>query len=395
MNLRNIILIGILLVNNNVEAQVQINYGITETSLSTSSTGAVTGTVYNLPTTYAAIITWSVVADGSALSATLEGSLDNSTYFTLDTQTTATGGIKNFGFTAVKYVRISQVSRTGGTTTTGTLIVSRGFINSQGISSLSGLNLTGPLLTSDGTAGAPSFSFSSSPTTGIYLTFANQIGISNAGVEGIIFANAANGGIRLGNVYPLGWSSTTDPFNGANDTVLSRGGAAGKVTLTGTTPMFQLGGTTASFPALKRVGTAISSRLADDSGDAQLNASVFSTNGTGSFQLSGRDYIFAAAPTISSGFGTTPSISGSNGTVAFEITVGSGGVASSGVIGLPTAINGWNCFATDITTETATAFVTKQTASSTTTATLTNYTTAGVTGAWTAGDKLRVSCSAY
>jgi len=382
MNLRNIILIGILLVSNNVEAQVQINYGITETSLSTSSTGAVTGTVYNLPTTYAAIITWSVVADGSALSAILEGSLDNSTFFTLDTQTTAAGGIKNFGFTAVKYVRISQVSRTGGSLTTGTLIVTRGFINSQSISSVSGLNITsGQLTLPDGTAANPSLLWTD---IGIFRPSANTLGIANGSVIRAYFNSSA--GLQFGSAYSLGWASTADANGAAADTTLTRN-AAGKLTLSGTTPMFQFGGTTASFPALKRSGNSLNLVTADDAGWTSLNVGGLTNKGVMFYD--------GSSPTISSGFGTTPSVSGSNGTVAFEITVGSGGVASSGVIGLPTAITGWNCFATDITTETATAFVTKQTASSTTTATLTNYTTAGVTGAWTAGDKIRVSCFAY
>lgn len=101
------------------------------------------------------------------------------------------------------------------------------------------------------------------------------------------------------------------------------------------------------------------------------------------------------APTISSGFGTSPSISANNGTASFRVTVGTGGSASSGVIGLPTAATGWNCFATDITTNSSTVFVTKQTASTTTSATIGNFNTSAAAAAWAASDVLAVSCFAY
>lgn len=101
-----------------------------------------------------------------------------------------------------------------------------------------------------------------------------------------------------------------------------------------------------------------------------------------------------AVPTISSGFGTSPSVSANNGTWAFRINVGTGGTATSGVIGLPAATTGWNCKADDITTTNATAFLTKQTASSTTTATLGNFDAAGVAAAWAASDILAVQCMA-
>lgn len=156
-----------------LNAQALIGYGVGETSLSTASTGVVTGTSFAVPTTYAALISWTVVADGSAISVNLEGSLDNSAWFTVDSITTpASGALRNFGFTAIKFVRISQVSRTGGTLTTGSLVVNRGFITASGSGSLSSLNLTGPFTTTgqvllaDGTAAVPSLAFGSDTTSG-------------------------------------------------------------------------------------------------------------------------------------------------------------------------------------------------------------------------------------
>mgnify|MGYP001607028441 CR=1 FL=1 len=105
--------------------------------------------------------------------------------------------------------------------------------------------------------------------------------------------------------------------------------------------------------------------------------------------------IASTAPTISSGFGTTPSVSANNGTIAFRINVGTGGSATNGVIGLPTATTGWNCFCADVTTQSATVHVCQVIASTTTTATIANFNTAGAQAAWVASDILAVSCFGF
>jgi hypothetical protein len=102
--------------------------------------------------------------------------------------------------------------------------------------------------------------------------------------------------------------------------------------------------------------------------------------------------ISQTAPTISSGFGTSPSIVAANGTLAFEINVGTGGSASSGVIGLPTSTTGWSVNCNDVTTA---GNFTRETANSTTTATVTNYSTGSTTAAWTASDKLNCTATAF
>jgi hypothetical protein len=104
---------------------------------------------------------------------------------------------------------------------------------------------------------------------------------------------------------------------------------------------------------------------------------------------------WSGAPTISSGFGGTPSVTANNGPSSFEVNVGTGGAASSGVVGLPTATNGWDCSGVDITTQSSSVFLTKQTASATNSATFTNYNTAGAATAWVGSDKLRISCMPY
>jgi hypothetical protein len=105
--------------------------------------------------------------------------------------------------------------------------------------------------------------------------------------------------------------------------------------------------------------------------------------------------ITSAAPTLLSGFGENPSLIAANGTGAFRINVGTGGTATTGVIGLPVATTGWNCFATDITTRNATVDLTKQIASTQTSATMGDFTNQGSPGAWAPSDVLAVSCFAY
>ncbi len=133
-------------------------------------------------------------------------------------------------------------------------------------------------------------------------------------------------------------------------------------------------------------------------GILEVNSGTGCGNG-GTLQLSQLDIgtsvlVSATSPTISSGFGTSPSIPASNGTAAFRINVGSGGTANSGVVGLPTAPTGWNCYANDLSTTGPNVFATHQTASSTTSATLTNYNNSGTATAWHANDILAVSCFA-
>jgi hypothetical protein len=103
----------------------------------------------------------------------------------------------------------------------------------------------------------------------------------------------------------------------------------------------------------------------------------------------------ATAPTISSGFGSTPSISANNGTCSFRVNVGTGGAASTGVIGLTGATTGWNCWCNDLTTLSTGNTTCKQTASTTTTATIEEVSDVAVVTAWASGDILSVTCFGF
>jgi hypothetical protein len=153
------------------------------------------------------------------------------------------------------------------------------------------------------------------------------------------------------------------------------------------------GATSATFSfVIKDSGGSTNEFFCQDNG---VCTSVGGFNLQGGLQVNGKQVASPTAPTISSGFGSSPSIVAHNGTMAFEVNVGTGGSATSGVIGLPTATTGWNCYVTDITTASSTVFLTKQTASSTTSCTVGNFNTAGAAAAWVASDRLRVSAFAY
>ena len=97
-------------------------------------------------------------------------------------------------------------------------------------------------------------------------------------------------------------------------------------------------------------------------------------------------------PTVSSGFGSTPSVTASQGYLSFSINVGTGGSATSGVIALPTAPTGWSCAIAD-TGATPTG-QTEQTGSTVSTATFTNYSrTTGLAVAWTASEIIKGGCT--
>lgn len=113
------------------------------------------------------------------------------------------------------------------------------------------------------------------------------------------------------------------------------------------------------------------------------------------YYLGSNVLVSGTAPTISSGFGSGASIPHNNGTAAFTISVGTGGSASNGVIGLPTAPNGWACHADDLTTQSTSVAQTAQTASSATSATLTQYNNVKVATPWAANDILSVTCFPY
>jgi hypothetical protein len=99
-----------------------------------------------------------------------------------------------------------------------------------------------------------------------------------------------------------------------------------------------------------------------------------------------------AAPTISSGFGTGATVPVGGTSFVFEVNVGTGGSASSGIVAFTNAMShGYGCDAHD-TTSLAT-MDTRATITTTGTITLTNYAVGGTTPtAWNASDVILVKC---
>jgi hypothetical protein len=89
---------------------------------------------------------------------------------------------------------------------------------------------------------------------------------------------------------------------------------------------------------------------------------------------------------------TTPTVTWSNGTAAFQIDVGTTCAATTTLaVTLPAAANAWSCSAINVTAS-ATAAV-EMTASTATSATFTNFTrTTGTALAWVDGADVRISC---
>lgn len=118
--------------------------------------------------------------------------------------------------------------------------------------------------------------------------------------------------------------------------------------------------------------------------------------GGGTISLGSQPILFASAPSIASGFGTSPSISGTAN--SFVVTVGTGGSASLGVVTLPAAASAWHCEITNLTATLANraGVWTVQIATTTTSATIESQTiSTGAVVAWAAADNLYMNCMAF
>lgn len=213
--------------------------------------------------------------------------------------------------------------------------------------------------------------------------------VSDSGNNNILFFPYLNGvtaaGPTLQNLRPLlmiGAGGTTYPLlgNDASDAVTLYGYRGAKIAQ-------QVTGTTFIYNGINGQIVAVFSAAGNASAGSSTVASMYAlAAGTGHILWT------TTAPTIGSGFGTSPSVASSNGTSVFLVGVGSGGTATSGTITLPAATNGWDCSCQDITTQSATVFLTKQTGTSTTSCTVANFDTSGAQAAWASADQL--SCRA-
>jgi hypothetical protein len=128
--------------------------------------------------------------------------------------------------------------------------------------------------------------------------------------------------------------------------------------------------------------------------DFNLGGTWFPTNGLSANVISllkaGNIWVTGTAPTISSGFCTSPTIVANNGTGAFQVNVGTCGATNNGTIGLPTATTGWHCTCQNVSTN---GNFIRETASATSSCTMSQYSTGTTAANFASNDKL--NCSAF
>jgi len=209
----------------------------------------------------------------------------------------------------------------------------------------------------------------------------NTNGILTSPAAGKIQVGAANAAAPVNQtVLAQGSRGGTDSNVGGGTLTIQSGDGTG--TGTPATMIFQTPHLAASGTTQQTLNTQLTL------GDNVITIASGSTVSINSLLIS------TAAPTISSGFGTGPSVTHNNGSASFSINVGTGGTATSGVVALnATAADGWSCSASDPgATPTG---QTEVSSASTTTVTLTNYSrTVGTALAWTASEIIQVSCFA-
>lgn len=178
-------------------------------------------------------------------------------------------------------------------------------------------------------------------------------------------------------------------FSGLSDAVTTSGGTGATFT----------GGASASANAAGSMSIIAGANSSSGAGGNVVITPGTSSSGTaGIIQLGGpiadgSSHLFMSntAPTITSGFGTSPTITANN-TGAFKVAIGTT-PGTTGVLAMPTASNGWVCDAHDVTTTTETVDLTASSASS---VTLTFYgRTTGTATAPTAADVILIKCMAY
>lgn len=263
---------------------------------------------------------------------------------------------------------------------------------------ITGLSVAQGTLTADAQSISTTATWNSAGTTFTHWKAVITDTASAAGSLAVSIKGGASGTTNLFSVNKSGNATLGGSLNFASATALTET-AAGKLSITGTTPMLQLGGTSSSFPALKQSGSQLQARLADDSALTPLVAQHFNIGvGAGQFQFSGGMLAQNTPPSSPASCGSSPAVTTANGSAVWVITGGTGGAATGCSVTMPTAANGWNCSITNITAAAAhrANVWTVQTASTTTSVTWEYQTVStGAATIFTASDVFRGICFAY
>lgn len=273
-------------------------------------------------------------------------------------------------------VLVGSGAGTGANTFTGAQNIS-----AAGASSTSPLLLSGTIFTGGGTtatkpqlliepAGATSNNWNNNGTALGVNTAAGFGGdLINLQINAVQFYRQSSSGdvtqlgaLTLGNNGAnklIVFSASSSIGGGVDGNILLRNNAANNFN------QLQLGGTTSSFPSVKRSTAGLAVRLADDSADSTMSASAFVAGG--------------ATPAVSSGtIGT-----GSKNTAGFITSATTGAYTGILTFSGVTATTGWSCVANNMTT----ANLLRMTANNTTTAT--------ISGTTVSGDVLNYICHPY
>jgi hypothetical protein len=200
----------------------------------------------------------------------------------------------------------------------------------------------------------------------------------------VVAPTATQSGDLIGNLDFIGYGETNWAYSASLDVV-----AAGTFTGASTPSDLHIN--------LTPTGTVVPANTFQLTGAGFINiGTATNLGGIALGVVTPKTLISGTAPTVSSGFGTGASIT-ANGTLTFRLNVGTGGTASSGVIGLPTATNGWNAII-QVFAPVAANFLdtTAVSASTTSSVTLTNYlNSTGAAQAWPASTVLIITCTGY
>lgn len=205
----------------------------------------------------------------------------------------------------------------------------------------------GTVVLADGTAAAPAIAFTGQPGLGLWRAASGVLAFTD-GAAGNGGAWVAASGFVVSSTRAFQWTSSGDA-NGSIDTQLVR-----------------------------------------------VAAGIISPAAGNSFGLASL-LLARTAPTVTSA-GTSPSITGSNGSASFRVNVGTGGTATTIVLAMPAATTGWNATAVNLTGAAANRAggIMVQQSSTTTSITLQYQTQAtGVALAFTASDIVGVTAFAY
>ncbi len=168
----------------------------------------------------------------------------------------------------------------------------------------------------NGAAALPSYTFTNDATSGLFLVSAGIPALSSLGVKSL-WADSANFAVQVPSGFFIGWEAKSQLWCNTDGKVVLTNNAH-----TGFTAL-QFGSTTNAYPSLKRSGTTLAFRLADDSGDSPMTASTGAFSGAVSMTaLTATTGTFSGAVSMTALTATTGTFSGAVSMTALTATTG-------------------------------------------------------------------------